>query len=145
VLDPINERDMPGYFLNDIDAAAALIEGVGLPNLALQFDLYHYQIIHGDVTTRTRRLMPVIGHVQVASVPSRHEPDGEELAYPFLFAELDQLSYAGFVGCEYRPKVGMLAGLGWFAPHGGTPAVGTSGKGAASGSARWHGVRGMRS
>jgi hypothetical protein len=126
---------MPGYFLNDIDAAAALIEGMGLPNLALQFDLYHCQIIHGDVTTRMRRLMPVIGHVQVASVPSRHEPDREELAYPFLLAELDRLGYAGFVGCEYRPKAGTLAGLGWFAPYRGTPAVETPGKGAVLGSA----------
>ncbi len=117
VLEPINGRDMPGYFLNDIDAAAVLIEEMGVPNLALQFDLYHCQIIHGDVTTRMRRLMPVIGHVQVASVPSRHEPDGEELACPFLFEELDRLGYAGFVGCEYRPRAGTLQGLGWFAPY----------------------------
>lgn len=146
VLEPINGRDMPGYFLNDIDAAAALIETMGLPNLALQFDLYHCQIIHGDVTTRMRRLMPMIGHVQVASVPSRHEPDGEELAYPFLFAELDRLGYEGFVGCEYRPRAGTLAGLGWFAPYKGTPAGGMPGGGAASGSA--HGgteFGGMRS
>ena len=122
VLEPINGRDMPGYFLNDIDAAAALIEGMGVDNLALQFDLYHCQIIHGDVTTRLRRLMPVIGHVQVASVPSRHEPDAEELSVPFLFAELDRLGYAGFVGCEYRPRAGTLAGLGWFAPYRGASA-----------------------
>jgi len=120
VLEPINGRDMPGYFLDDIDAAAGLIGEIGVANLALQFDLYHCQIIHGDVTTRLRRLMPVIGHVQVASVPSRHEPDGEELAYPFLFDELDRLGYAGFVGCEYRPRAGTLEGLGWFTPYGGT-------------------------
>ncbi|MGI3777362.1 MAG: 2-oxo-tetronate isomerase [Janthinobacterium lividum] len=132
VLEPINGRDMPGYFLNDIDAAAELIEEMALPNLALQFDLYHCQIIHGDVTTRMRRLMPMIGHVQVASVPSRHEPDGEELSYPFLFGELDRLGYEGFVGCEYRPRAGTLAGLGWFAPYR---------AGAPAGSAEFGGMR----
>lgn len=132
VLEPINGRDMPGYFLNDIDAAAELIEEMALPNLALQFDLYHCQIIHGDVAMRMRRLLPMIGHVQIASVPSRHEPDAEELNYPFLFGELDRLGYEGFVGCEYRPRAGTLAGLGWFAPfRAGTP----------SGSAEFGGMR----
>ncbi|WP_338665931.1 2-oxo-tetronate isomerase [Pararoseomonas sp. SCSIO 73927] len=114
VIEPINGRDMPGYFLNDVDAAARLIGDLALSNLRLQFDMYHCQIIHGDVTTRLRALLPLIGHVQVASVPSRHEPDGEELNYPFLFAELDQLRYGGFVGCEYRPAGRTLDGLGWF-------------------------------
>ncbi len=117
VLEPINGRDMPGYFLDDVDAAAALIEALGLANVSLLFDLYHCQVIHGDVTMRLRRLMPLIGHVQVASVPSRHEPDGEELNHPFLFGELDRLGYSGFVGCEYRPRAGTLAGLGWFASY----------------------------
>ena len=115
VLEPINGRDMPGYFLNSVDGAAALIDELALPNLKLQFDFYHCQIIHGDVTMRLRKLMPLVGHVQVASVPSRNEPDGEELAYPFLYAELDRLGYAGFVGCEYRPRAGTVDGLGWFA------------------------------
>ena len=117
VLEPINGRDMPGYFLNDFGAAVRLIREVGLANLKLQLDLYHCQIMHGDVTMALRRLMPVIGHIQVASVPSRNEPDGEEVNWPFLFAELDRLGYAGFVGCEYRPRAGTLAGLGWFAPY----------------------------
>ena len=117
VLEPINGRDMPGYFLNSIDRAAALISELALPNLKLQFDLYHCQIIHGDVTTRLRRFMPMVGHVQVASVPSRNEPDGEELAYPFLYGELDRLGYAGSVGCEYRPRGKTLDGLGWLAPY----------------------------
>ncbi len=116
VLEPINGRDMPGYFLNDFNAAARLIAELGLSNLKLQFDLYHCQIIHGDLTMALRRLMPITGHVQVAGVPSRNEPDGEELNWPFLFAELDRLGYAGFIGCEYRPRAGTLAGLGWFAP-----------------------------
>lgn len=119
VIEPINGRNMPGYFLNDFAAAADLIAELALPNLKLQFDLYHRQIMHGDVTLALRRLMPMTGHVQVASVPSRHEPDGEELNYPFLFEELDRLGYEGFVGCEYNPRAGTLAGLGWFAPHAG--------------------------
>ncbi len=117
VLEPINGRNMPGYFLNDFGTAAGFIRAMGLPNVKLQFDLYHCQIIHGDVTMRLRALMPIVGHVQIASVPSRNEPDGEELNYPFLYAELDRLGYTGFVGCEYVPRAGTLEGLGWFAPH----------------------------
>lgn len=117
VLEPINSRDMPGYFLNDFGVAEALITDLALPNLKLQFDIYHRGIMHGDITMALRRMMPMIGHVQVASVPSRHEPDGEELNYPFLFAELDRLGYGGFVGCEYRPAAGTVEGLGWFTPY----------------------------
>ena len=117
LLEPINSRNMPGYFLNDFAFAESLIRELGLQNLKLQFDIYHRQIIHGDVTMAMRAMFPVIGHVQVASIPSRHEPDGEELNYPFLFEELDRLGYDGFVGCEYIPRVGTVAGLGWFAPY----------------------------
>jgi 2-dehydrotetronate isomerase len=117
VLEPINPRDMPGYFLGDFGFAERLIEELALPNLKLQFDLYHRQIVHGDVTMAMRRTMPMIGHVQIASVPSRHEPSDEELNFPFLFAELDRLGYDGFVGCEYRPRAGTLEGLDWFAPY----------------------------
>lgn len=117
MLEPINGRDMPGYFLNDFAAAERWIADIGRPNVKLQFDLYHRQILHGDVILALRRLMPVVGHVQIASVPARDEPDGGELNWPFLFAELDRLGYDGFVGCEYRPRVGTLDGLGWFAAH----------------------------
>ncbi|MCG5237134.1 2-oxo-tetronate isomerase [Xanthobacter oligotrophicus] len=123
VLEPINGRNMPGYFLNDFAFTQALIAELGLPNLKLQFDIYHCQIIHGDVTMRLRQLMPITGHVQIASVPSRNEPDGEELNYPFLFAELDRLGYDGFVGCEYNPRAGTLEGLRWFAPYAAAPAL----------------------
>ncbi|MCX5512982.1 hydroxypyruvate isomerase [Kaistia algarum] len=116
VIEPINTRNMPGYFLNDFAYAAALIGELGLPNLKLQFDIYHCQILHGDVTMRLRALLPIIGHVQVASVPSRNEPDGEELNFPYLFDELDRLGYQGFVGCEYNPRGKTLDGLGWFKP-----------------------------
>ncbi|GJE75973.1 2-oxo-tetronate isomerase [Methylorubrum suomiense] len=117
VLEPINARNMPGYFLNDFGAAARLITELALPNLKLQFDLYHCQILHGDVTTRLRDLMPMIGHVQTASVPARNEPGTGEMNDAFLFAELDRLGYAGFVGCEYNPAAGTEAGLGWFEPY----------------------------
>jgi len=125
VLEPLNTRDNPGYHLVDFDEAAALIKDLALPNLKLQFDLYHCQILHGDLTRRLEALMPIVGHVQVAGVPSRHEPEGEELNFPFLFDLLDRLGYGGYVGCEYRPRAGTEAGLGWFAPYrsglGGTP------------------------
>jgi hydroxypyruvate isomerase len=117
VIEPINGRDMPGYFLNDFSFAAELIEELALPNLKLQFDLYHRQIMHGDVATALGKMLPMIGHIQIASVPSRHEPSGEELNYPFLFEEIDRLGYAGFIGCEYRPRAKTLDGLGWFAPY----------------------------
>lgn len=117
MLEPINPRDVPGYFLNDFDFAASVIDDLRISNLRLQFDIYHRQIVHGDVTMALRKMMPIIGHIQIASVPSRNEPAGEELNYPFLFDELDQLGYNGFVGCEYRPKGNTVDGLGWFAPY----------------------------
>lgn len=119
VLEPINPRNVPGYFLNDFGFARDLINELKIPNLKLQFDIYHCQIIHGDVTMRLREMMPIIGHVQIASIPSRNEPDGEELNYPFLFAELDRLGYEGFVGCEYNPRGKTTDGLGWFKPYAG--------------------------
>ncbi|NVN84475.1 MAG: hydroxypyruvate isomerase family protein [Rhodopseudomonas sp.] len=119
VIEPINPRDVPGYFLNDFTFARDLIRELKIPNLKLQFDIYHCQILHGDVAMRLREMMPIIGHVQIASVPSRNEPDGEELNYPFLFEELDRLGYDGFVGCEYRPRGRTVDGLGWFAAYAG--------------------------
>lgn len=116
LIEPINPRDVPGYFLNDFAYAHALLRELNLPNLKLQFDIYHCQILHGDVTMRLRAMLPEIGHIQIASVPSRNEP-GEELNYPFLFAELDRLGYSGFVGCEYRPAGRTEDGLDWFAPY----------------------------
>ncbi|APO76422.1 hydroxypyruvate isomerase protein [Rhizobium etli 8C-3] len=116
LIEPINGRNMPGYFLNDFGAAERLITDLGLPNLKLQFDVYHRQILHGDVVMGLRRLLPMTGHIQVASVPSRNEPDGEELNYPYLFEEIDRLGYVGFVGCEYIPRGQTLDGLDWFRP-----------------------------
>jgi 2-dehydrotetronate isomerase len=119
VIEPINPRNVPGYFLNDFAFARDLIADSKISNLKLQFDIYHCQIIHGDVTMRLREMMPMIGHVQIASIPSRNEPDGEELNYPFLFGELDRLGYGGFVGCEYNPRGKTTDGLGWFKSYAG--------------------------
>jgi hydroxypyruvate isomerase len=113
VIEPINPRDMPGYFLDDFDFAADLIDALNKPNLKLQFDIYHRQIIHGDVLTGLRKLMPIIGHVQVASVPLRNEPGTGELDDFRVLRELDRLGYTGFVGCEYRPAGDTVSGLGW--------------------------------
>jgi hydroxypyruvate isomerase len=117
LLEPINGRDMPGYYLNDVDAAGALIEELALPNVKLQLDVYHAQVLQGDITRLMRQWMPLIGHVQIASVPARHEPDAEELNYPFLFSEFDRLGYTGFIGAEYRPRARTEDGLAWFAPY----------------------------
>jgi hydroxypyruvate isomerase len=117
VLEPLNVRNTPNYFLNDFEFARDQINDLKIPNLKLQFDIYHCQILHGDVTMRLREMMPIIGHVQIASIPSRHEPDDEELNYPFLFAELDRLGYEGFVGCEYNPRGKTTDGLAWFKPY----------------------------
>lgn len=113
LIEPINGRDMPGYFLNDFNFAAELIGELKSPNLHLQFDIYHRQIIHGDMLAGLKTLFPLIGHVQIAAVPARHEPGSGELDDFRVLRELDALDYAGFVGCEYRPANGTLAGLSW--------------------------------
>lgn len=113
LIEPINRRDMPGYFLNHFDTAAAIIHGLARANLKLQFDIYHRQIIHGDVLTGIKALLPLIGHVQLAAVPARHEPGSGELDDFRVLRYLDELGYDGYVGLEYRPAQGTLAGLDW--------------------------------
>lgn len=113
VIEPINNRDMPGYFLNNFDWAAALIEQLGHPNLKLQYDIYHRQILHGDVLASLAALLPIIGHVQIAAVPHRHEPGTGELDDIGILQNLDALGYTGFVGLEYRPMGDTVAGLVW--------------------------------
>ena len=115
LIEPINGRDMPGYFLNTTDQAARLIEAIAQPNVKLQFDVYHTQISEGDLTTRLNRLAPLIGHIQIAGVPDRAEPDTGEVAYDRLFPVIDAIGYDGFVGLEYRPAGDTVAGLGWLA------------------------------
>lgn len=112
-IEPINPRDIPGYFLNTQAQAHAIREEVGAPNLAVQMDLYHAQIVEGDLSEKLRRWLPHIGHIQIAGVPGRHEPDSGEVNYRHLFALIDELGYPGWVGCEYRPRDGTSAGLGW--------------------------------
>jgi hydroxypyruvate isomerase len=113
-IEPINSRDMPGYHLSTSTDAVAVLDAVGAANLGLQFDLYHAQIMEGDLTRRLERLMPRIVHIQMAGVPDRREPVRGEVNYPHLFAVLDRLGYEGYVGCEYRPAGRTEDGLGWF-------------------------------
>ena len=113
-IEPINRRDMPGYHLSTSDDAVAVLDAVAAANLGLQFDLYHAQITEGDLTRRLEALMARIVHIQVAGVPERHEPDTGEVDFGHLFAVLDRLGYAGFVGCEYHPAGRTEDGLGWF-------------------------------
>ncbi|MGF1623089.1 MAG: 2-oxo-tetronate isomerase [Rhodomicrobiaceae bacterium] len=117
VIEPINNRDMPGYHLATTSDARAVISAVGAPNLRLQLDLYHCQIMEGDLTRRMEALGDLIGHVQVASVPDRNEPDRGETDFAHLMGMLDRIGYRGWVGCEYRPAGATEAGLGWFAPY----------------------------
>ncbi len=123
LIEPINPRDMPRYFLNRQQQAHDVLAEVAAPNLKVQMDLYHCQIVEGDVASKLRRYLPggKVGHIQIAGVPERHEPDSGELNYPYLFALLDELAYSGWVGCEYRPAKGLApggtsAGLGWLMP-----------------------------
>jgi hydroxypyruvate isomerase len=116
LIEPLNTRDNPGYFLNRQDDAAAIISEAGAPNVKIQFDLYHRQIVEGDVAMGIRKHFANIGHIQIAGVPERHEPDIGEVNYPYLFRLLDELGYDGWIGCEYRPKAGTSAGLGWLKP-----------------------------
>lgn len=113
LIEPINTRDMPGFFLNRQDQAQAIVKQVGADNLKVQFDLYHCQIVEGDLTSKLRRDFAGIGHIQIAGVPDRHEPDLGELNYAHLFEVIDQLGYTGWVGCEYRPKGDTSEGLEW--------------------------------
>jgi hydroxypyruvate isomerase len=115
LIEPINLRDMPRYFLNRQDHAHELLDAVQADNLKVQMDLYHCQIVEGDVATKLRRYLPTgrVAHIQIAGVPERREPDTGELNYPYLFDTIDALGYGGWVGCEYRPAADTSQGLGW--------------------------------
>jgi 2-dehydrotetronate isomerase len=118
LIEPINLRDRPGYFLNRVEHAAEIIGKVGSENLRIQFDFYHAQIAGGDLIRRFEAQLPLIAHTQIAAVPSRCEPDEGEINYAEIFAMLDRLGYAGFVGCEYRPRGRTEDGLAWARPYG---------------------------
>lgn len=113
LIEPINHRDMPRYFLNTQAQGAAIVEAIGRDRLGLQFDVYHVQVTEGDVTTRMEQFMPIIAHMQIADVPARNEPGTGEIGWPFVFRRMDELGYRGWVGCEYRPAGDTVAGLGW--------------------------------
>ncbi len=116
VIEPINTRDIPGFFLNRQDEAHAVCAEIGAANLKVQMDFYHCQIVEGDLAMKLRKYFAGVGHIQIAGVPERHEPDLGEINYPYLFRLMDELGYAGWVGCEYRPKAGTSDGLGWLRP-----------------------------
>jgi len=113
LIEPINRFDVPGFVLQRSDDAVQLMDEVGAPNLQLQYDVYHQQRTEGELAATIERLLPRIGHIQVADNPGRHEPGTGEIAWPFLFAHLDRIGYRGHVGCEYKPADGTEAGLGW--------------------------------
>jgi hydroxypyruvate isomerase len=121
VIEPINSRDRPHWFLKSTQQALDILDAVNHPSVQLLFDIYHVQIIEGDLTWRLEACFDRIGHVQVAGVPARHEPDDSEIAVAHVFATLDRLGFAGFVGCEYNPRGATQAGLGWAAAYGVTP------------------------
>ncbi|MGO1501122.1 MAG: hydroxypyruvate isomerase [Marinobacter sp.] len=109
----INTRDIPGFFLNRTDQGVKLLEEVGSDNLKLQYDIYHMQIMEGDLAPTIEANLSHIGHVQLADNPGRHEPGTGEINYPFLFAHLEKLGYQGWIGCEYKPAATTTEGLGW--------------------------------
>lgn len=113
LIEPINHRDVAGYFLSRVEQAAAVIERVGADNLKIMFDCYHTQIMQGDLLRRFEAHREMIGHVQIAAVPSRAEPDEGEICYERLIADMRKCGYDGYVGAEYRPRAATDAGLGW--------------------------------
>jgi 2-dehydrotetronate isomerase len=113
ILEPINEIDIPGFFLNTTSMARAAIHEVGAPNIGLQFDLYHRQIQEGDVARAIAEYAPLTRHYQIASPPDRGEPDDGEMNYSYLFNKIDETGFDGWIGCEYKPRGETTAGLGW--------------------------------
>ncbi|RFC65734.1 MULTISPECIES: 2-oxo-tetronate isomerase [Mesorhizobium] len=114
LIEPINTIDIPDFFLNTSRQALALMERVGSDNLYLQYDIYHMQIMEGDLARSIEKHLPRIAHIQLADNPGRHEPGTGEINYPFLYDHLDRIGYAGWVGAEYKPRAGTVEGLGWF-------------------------------
>ena len=113
VIEPLNPRDAPGYFLKTQEQGAAIVAAIGRDRIGLQFDVYHCQTAQGDVTTRLEKLMPVIDHMQIADVPGRHEPGTGEIGWEYVFGKIDGLGYRGWVGCEYAPAGDTVEGLAW--------------------------------
>lgn len=117
LIEPLNPRDMPGYFISHQMDAVELVKRLERPNVAVQLDYYHAQITDGDLTRLTERMAGAFAHVQIASVPDRHEPDEGEINYEHIFATLDRVGYDGWIGCEYNPRGKTEDGLGWLQPY----------------------------
>lgn len=113
-IEPINTRDIPGYFLDTTAKAMDVIESVEADNLRLQYDVYHMQIMEGDLTPTISKYLKHIAHVQIADTPGRHEPGTGEINFPFIFGHLDRIGYRGWVGCEYTPSTSTHESLSWF-------------------------------
>jgi hydroxypyruvate isomerase len=116
LLEAINTRDMPGFFVSTQADSFAICQAVSAPNLKMQMDCYHMQVMEGDLATKLRQYAPHCGHVQIAGAPERHEPDTGEIRYEYIFRLLDEIGFSGWVGCEYRPAGKTVDGLGWFQP-----------------------------
>ena len=123
LVEPINTRDMPGFYLRRTEQALELISDAGSSNVYLQYDVYHMQIMEGDLVPTIERNLAHIAHVQIADNPGRNEPGTGEINYPFLFERLDAMGYGGWIGCEYKPRAGTVQGLGWFARYAAPKAV----------------------
>ena len=115
LIEPINTLDIPGFFLNRTEQAAQIISDVESDNLFIQYDVYHMQVMEGDIARTVQKHLPRIAHVQLADNPGRNEPGTGEINYPFLFRHLDRIGYGGWVGCEYKPRTTTVDGLGWHA------------------------------
>lgn len=114
VIEAINTRDMPGFYLTTSRQAFAIMDKVGASNLLFQYDIYHMQVMEGDLANTLADNLDRIGHLQLADNPGRHEPGTGEINYPFLFKHIDEIGYDGWIGCEYKPATDTLAGLDWF-------------------------------
>ena len=117
LIEAINERDIPGFYLNTSRQAFDIMHYANVPNLSFQYDIYHMQIMEGDLAPTIEKNLSRIGHMQLADTPGRHEPGTGEINYPFLFQHIDRIGYAGWIGCEYRPATTTEAGLGWVKPY----------------------------
>jgi hydroxypyruvate isomerase len=117
LIEPINTIDIPGFYLTRTQQAVDIIGAVGSDNLFVQYDIYHMQIMEGDLARTMEKHLKLIAHLQLADNPGRHEPGTGEINYPFLFAHIDRIGYKGWIGCEYKPAAATEAGLGWLKPY----------------------------
>ncbi len=117
MIEPINTRSVPGFFLTGSRQAIDVLDAAGEGNAFLQYDVFHMQVMEGDLTATVERLLARIGHVQIADVPNRHEPGTGEVNFDFLLAHLDAIGYSGWVGCEYNPLGDTVEGLKWARPY----------------------------